>query len=109
MLCPNGDGGGVVPLAEREHAAHPRVLLEGDLPQRANDDVRTESSHVLARPGESRDLAHRLCGDHGDAGLVEEAVLELHHLHGRPVPARDLRGQLLPDDGQLFAGRRANA
>ena len=24
-----GDGGGIVPFAEREHAAHPLILLEG--------------------------------------------------------------------------------
>ena len=30
------------------------------------------------------------------------------HLHGRPVPASDLRRQVLPKDKHLFAIRRAN-
>src|SRR5258708_3466676 len=35
-------------------------------------------------------------------------MLQLHHLHGGPVPASDLRGQFLPEDRHLCAIRRAN-
>src|SRR5712692_9454801 len=35
-------------------------------------------------------------------------MLQLHHLHGSPVPTSDLRGQVLPKDRHLFAIRRAN-
>ena len=35
-------------------------------------------------------------------------MFQLHHLHGGPVPTSDLRGQVLPEDRQLFAIRRAN-
>src|SRR2546428_3966381 len=33
---------------------------------------------------------------------------QLHHLHGSPVPPPDLRGQVLPEDRQILAIRRAN-
>src|SRR6266850_947347 len=46
--------------------------------------------------------------DHGDARVVEDAMLQLHHLHGSPVPTSDLRGQILTEDRHLFAIRRAN-
>ena len=39
---------------------------------------------------------------------TEDAMIQLHHLHGSPVPASDLRGQVLPEDRHLFAIRRAN-
>src|SRR5205807_1117589 len=35
-------------------------------------------------------------------------MLQLHHLHGSPVPAPDFRGQVLSEDRHLFAIRRAN-
>ena len=35
-------------------------------------------------------------------------MLQLHHLHGRPVAASDLRRQFLPEDRHLFAIRSAN-
>ena len=47
-------------------------------------------------------------GDHGDARFVEDAVLQLHHLHGGPVAAPDLRGEGFAEQGQLFPIRRAN-
>ena len=47
-------------------------------------------------------------GDHEDARFVEDAVIQLHHLHGSPVPASDLRGQVLREDKHLLAIRRAN-
>ena len=51
---------------------------------------------------------HGVEGDHRDARLIEDAVPQLHHLHGSAVPASDLRGQLLPEDGHLLAIRRAH-
>ena len=42
------------------------------------------------------------------ARFVEDAMFQLHHLHRSPVAASDLRGQLLAEDRQLFAVRRAN-
>jgi hypothetical protein len=56
------------------------------------------SSHVHAPPCESSDLAHRIEGDHGDARFIEDAMIQLHHLHESPLPASDLRGQVLPED-----------
>src|SRR5215813_11757271 len=47
-------------------------------------------------------------GNHGDAGLVEDAMIQLHHLHASTVAAPDLLGQLLPENWQVFAIRRAN-
>jgi hypothetical protein len=35
-------------------------------------------------------------------------MIQLHHLHGSPVPTSDLRGQVVPEDRHLFAIRRAN-
>src|ERR1700680_4869630 len=35
-------------------------------------------------------------------------MIQLHHLHGSPVPTSDLRGQILPEDRHVFAIRRAN-
>jgi len=33
---------------------------------------------------------------------------QLHHLHGSPVPASNLLGQVLPEDGHFFTRRRAD-
>src|SRR5437764_7158630 len=73
-----------------------------------NHNIRAKSSHVHAPPCESSDLAHRLGGDYGDARVIEDALIQLHHLHGRPVPASDFRRQVLPKNKHLFAIRRAN-
>src|SRR5438128_533393 len=35
-------------------------------------------------------------------------MIQLHHLHGSPVPTSDLRGQVLPEDKHLFAIRSEN-
>src|SRR5713226_4032469 len=35
-------------------------------------------------------------------------MIQLHHLHGSPVPTSDLPGQVLPEDRHLFAIRRTN-
>jgi hypothetical protein len=69
------------------------------------------SGEIVACPDSARkssDLAHCIGGDHGDGRVIEDAMLQLHHLHGSPVPASDLRGQVLPEDRQLFAIRCAN-
>ena len=71
----------------------------------ANHNIRAKSSHVQAPPCESSDLAHRLGGDNGDARFIEDAMPQLHHLHGCPEPTPDLRGQVLPEDRHLFAIR----
>ena len=47
-------------------------------------------------------------GDHGDAGFVEDAVVQLHHLHGCPEAAPDFRGESLSEHRHLIALRRAN-
>jgi hypothetical protein len=62
----DGDGWGVVALAESELAARPVVLVEGNRSQRTNQNIAAKSSHVGAEPRESRDLTHRIEGDHGD-------------------------------------------
>jgi len=104
----DGDRGCVAPLAEREHAAHPLVLLEGNGSHRTNDDVRAKSSHVRAHSCEMPDLTDRIERDHGDARLIEDPVLQLHHLHGSSVPTSDLGGQVRTEDIHLFAIRRAH-
>ena len=40
--------------------------------------------------------------------FIVDAMVQLHHLDGSPIPASDLRGQVLPEDRHLFAIRRAN-
>jgi hypothetical protein len=71
-----------------------------------NHNIRAKSSHVRAPPCESRDLAHRIEGDHGDARFIEDAMIQLHHLYGSAVPTSDLCGQVVPEDRQLFAIRQ---
>ncbi len=104
----SGDGRRIVALAEREHAAHPLVLLERDRARGADDDVRTESPDLLARSAKLADFANGPGGDHGDRRFVEDSVLHLHHLYGSLVAPSDLRGEGLPEQGQVFALRRAD-
>ena len=77
-------------------------------PQYSGEIVARRDSDIKAPPRESSDLAHRIGRDHGDARVIEDAVFQLRHLHGSPVAASDLRGQVLPEDRHLFAIRRAN-
>src|SRR6202041_1133282 len=83
----NRDGWSVVAIAEGQHPAYPVILLERSRSQQTNDYVGPETSRVRAQPCESADLVHRAGGDHGDGGVIEDAVLHLHHLHGSPVAA----------------------
>src|SRR5215831_2845615 len=105
----DGDGGGIVRFAEREHAAQPFILLEGDRARGSNNDIRTKSSDIWAPPRESADLAGGIGGDHGDARLVEDTLTELHHVDGGPIAAPDLRGQSFSEQGHLLPLRRKNA
>src|ERR1700737_1238221 len=82
--------------------------MEGDRSQKTNYNIWAKSSHVRAPPCESSDLAHRIERDHGDARFIEDAMIQLRHLHGSPVPTAGLRGQVLPEEGHLFAIRRSN-
>src|SRR5438445_13556863 len=70
--------------------------------------MRSKSSHVRSLPCESRDLSHRVGGDHGDARFIEDAMLQLHHLYGSPVATSDLVGQAVAEDRHRFAIGRAN-
>src|SRR5258708_40369317 len=90
-------------------AHRPTTRLPGREPIAVNELQHLgESSHVRAPPCEACDLAHRIEGDYGDARFIEHAMFQLHHLHGSPVPAPDLRGQVLPENRHLCAIRRAN-
>jgi hypothetical protein len=92
-----------VRVAEREHAAQPLILLEGNWPRGADHDVRAKSSGVCAPPGESAYLPNGIGRDHGNGLMLEDPVFQLHHLHAVSVTASDLRGQRFTEDGHRFA------
>lgn len=104
----NRDGWSVVAITEGQHSAYPLVLPKRSRSQQTYDNIGAKTSHVRAQPRESTDLVYRTGGDHGDGGVIEDAMLHLHHLHGSPIAASDLRGQLLREDGQQLAIRCAN-
>src|SRR5580693_1223308 len=65
---------------------------KGDGTGGSDNDIRTKSPDICAPPSESADLANCIGGDHGDARLVENTVLQLHHLHVGTVAPPDLCG-----------------
>src|SRR6267142_6311929 len=69
---------------------------------------RSRRTTTFGRNRRTSGLPHRIGGDHGDAPFIEDALIQLHHLHRSPVPASDLRRQVLPEDKHLFAIGRAN-
>src|ERR1051326_577621 len=70
--------------------------------------MRSNPAPVRVPPRESCNLAHRLGGDHRDAGLIEDAMVQLHHLHRSPVKTSDLRSQGISEKRHLLAVRCAN-
>ena len=105
----DGDRGSVIGLPEREDAAHPPVLLERRGAARTHENVGPEPANVRARPREPSNLVDRRRGNHRDAGLVEDAVAELHHLDRSAVSASDLRGEGVAEDLEILTLRRADA
>lgn len=104
----DADGGCIIRLAEGEYSAQPLALLKRTRLVQANHDIRTKSSHVVALTGKPADLAHGIPGDHGNTRVIEDALSQLHHLHGTAVPASDFHGEVVAEHRQLFAIRRAN-
>src|SRR3954468_17565402 len=90
----DGDGRRVGSISEREDVTHPFILLERRRSQQTHHDIGAESTSVFALAGEPADLAHCIGSDHRDAGVVECAVPQLHHLDRRSVPTSDFRGQI---------------
>ena len=88
----HGDGGCIVPVTESEHTADPLIFLKGDGTGGSDNDIRTKSPDICAPPGESADLANCIGGDYGDARIVENTVLQLHHLHVGTAAPPDLCG-----------------
>jgi len=107
---PHGDteGGCVLRFAESQYAAQPFILLEGHGAGGSDDDIRTKSPHVCASPGEAANLVNRIGGDHGDAGVVEDTVFQVHHLNGIAITAPELSGESFSEQGHLLPLRREN-
>jgi hypothetical protein len=51
---------------------------------------------------------NRIKRDHRNARIVEDAVPQVHHLHRRSMAPSDLSGQIVSEDGHIFAIGRAN-
>jgi hypothetical protein len=77
-------------LSEDHDFADPMVLLEWFISVGLNEDIWSESTDIKIPAGFSFDLETRGQSDQRNAGLIEDALIELHQLDLGAVTSRDL-------------------
>lgn len=83
------DGWPVVSLTKHQCPAHPSVFLKRFTAICFDRDVWPESAKVNVSTGFARHAIDRAEANHRNAGIVKDAIPEVHQFDGAAIPARN--------------------